>query len=769
MTLYVMVLMLVWTCSSYAQSLDGGLSSRAISTITDGTHTCNPYKLSVNSVTCSNGIATISGGGSMTWPASAGVANYSGSSSWGTSYSTQNPASNSTLETYYTVPANSYLSTMGGQSGNATSTGADVVSYGQGAAASNTTGSYVSAFGWNALTLNTTGTRNTCMGMDCLANLAGNYSYNTALGFYAGLYYTGSNFLTTPVDSTFLGAQTYALANGDTNETVVGYGTIGNGSNTVSLGNSSVTGVYTQGNLNTVATYNNLEYANNYNFFLLNSGNTTATGTQNYGLGQGSLSNLGIGSSNFCGGASACMDVTSGGYNVSIGANSNFYNQTGSSDTSLGMFSLQGAVAGNWSNMTAIGYDSNSNVCSSASADTTIGYNTQLSTCSDTNEVVIGGNGATGNGSNTTTIGNSSTTATYIPHGTLNLPNYSFPSAIGTSNQVLTSPSSGSVLTWSTPSGSMTWPGSAGIPYYNGTTWGTNLALTTTGTSGAATLSSNTLNIPQYATSMAIGNTITSASQGSVLFAGASGVLAQDNSKLYWNDTNGYLGINTSGSPAHPLDVPTVITNNSTGRIGDIELQTYGLNNSWFGENVYYNGSNFVARQTGSMGMFYFQSPEGQFRFCTSATSGSAFCNSGNGDVVLKMNADGTVALGSGGSSMPTATGSYSGSTLLVGANGHIATYMATAPVLSSCGSSPSITGSDTAFVITVGSTATGCTATFNKTWTSNPVCTVTNQSQSIVSAMTYTVSTTAVTISQAAGLSGNIIDVICLGAQDGT
>lgn len=40
------------------------------------------------------------------------------------------------------------------------------------------------------------------------------------------------------------------------------------------------------------------------------------------------------------------------------------------------------------------------------------------------------------------------------------------------------------------------------------------------------------------ASGMAIGNPVTSATQGSVLFAGASGVLAQNNSDFFWDDTN---------------------------------------------------------------------------------------------------------------------------------------------------------------------------------------------------------------------------------------
>lgn len=82
------------------------------------------------------------------------------------------------------------------------------------------------------------------------------------------------------------------------------------------------------------------------------------------------------------------------------------------------------------------------------------------------------------------------------------------------------------------------------------------LTLTTTGTSGAATLVGNTLNIPQYSGGggMAIGGSITSATAGSVLFAGTSGVLAQDNTNLFWDDANDRLGIRTS-SPNAALHV----------------------------------------------------------------------------------------------------------------------------------------------------------------------------------------------------------------------
>lgn len=87
-------------------------------------------------------------------------------------------------------------------------------------------------------------------------------------------------------------------------------------------------------------------------------------------------------------------------------------------------------------------------------------------------------------------------------------------------------------------------------------------------------------------------------------------------------------------------------------------------------------------------------------------------------------------------------------------------------PSLSSCGSTPngalSTNSSDLAGTITVGGTATGCTLTFAQPSINKPTCVLTNQSMSVTSAMSYTTSTTALTISQAVGLSGDLLDYIC-------
>lgn len=98
------------------------------------------------------------------------------------------------------------------------------------------------------------------------------------------------------------------------------------------------------------------------------------------------------------------------------------------------------------------------------------------------------------------------------------------------------------------------------------------LNLTTTGSSGPATLSNDILNVPDYSLGMGItiGTTaIASGTVGRVLFQGAGNVV-QQSSSLFWDNTNGRLGIGTS-SPAYKLDVvgnASITTELSVGILG---------------------------------------------------------------------------------------------------------------------------------------------------------------------------------------------------------
>lgn len=87
-----------------------------------------------------------------------------------------------------------------------------------------------------------------------------------------------------------------------------------------------------------------------------------------------------------------------------------------------------------------------------------------------------------------------------------------------------------------------------------------------------------------------------------------------------------------------------------------------------------------------------------------------------------------------------------------------------TPPTLSTCGTNPTVTGNNNWGTVTTGAGASACTVTFaNSGFPTFASCVVTNQSMSVVNAMTYTVSATAFTVSQT-GLGGSIINYRCDG-----
>ncbi|MCX6013507.1 MAG: hypothetical protein NTV30_08905 [Chloroflexi bacterium] len=131
---------------------------------------------------------------------------------------------------------------------------------------SNTTGYYNSAVGNDSLYYNTTGYSNSAMGINALYNTTTGYSnsamgyfslnsnttgyQNTAMGYLSGRYITdGATGNATSNNSVYLGYDTRALANGDTNEIVIGSTAIGLGSNSVVLGNDSILNTLLKGNI----------------------------------------------------------------------------------------------------------------------------------------------------------------------------------------------------------------------------------------------------------------------------------------------------------------------------------------------------------------------------------------------------------------------------------------------------------------------------------------------------------------------------------------
>ena len=113
------------------------------------------------------------------------------------------------------------------------------------------------ATGYNALNSLTEGGGNVAIGRQVLSKLTTG-SKNVGIGRQAGIQIVGAsvggNSLTTGIQNTYIGAETVPSANDVSNETVIGYGTTGSGTNSVTIGNSSVTLVAVPGNLTGTST-----------------------------------------------------------------------------------------------------------------------------------------------------------------------------------------------------------------------------------------------------------------------------------------------------------------------------------------------------------------------------------------------------------------------------------------------------------------------------------------------------------------------------------
>jgi hypothetical protein len=167
------------------------------------------------------------------------------------------------------------------------SRGTSNTTFGDGALRNNNISTYENtAVGVSALITNTLGTQNTAIGDKALySNIDGNTNTaiggsslyastgnsNTALGYYsfgnlssgnsniaigvnAGRNIQPVGILTAATNSIFIGTDTGAQQNGQTNQIVIGHGATGNGSNTVTLGNNDVVTTYLKGNVQTNGT-----------------------------------------------------------------------------------------------------------------------------------------------------------------------------------------------------------------------------------------------------------------------------------------------------------------------------------------------------------------------------------------------------------------------------------------------------------------------------------------------------------------------------------
>jgi hypothetical protein len=162
-------------------------------------------------------------------------------------------------------------------------TGYTNTSVGQFSMWKNTTGYLNSAFGQGSLADNTTGYANSAFGYDSLGHITTGRE-NVAIGFWSGYFINSGGDNTTSEYSVYLGADTRASANGNTNEIVIGFGGRGQGSNSAIIGNANITKTILRGNvgINTVvpSIYSKLSVAGAISF---NNNTDSAVSDNNYG------------------------------------------------------------------------------------------------------------------------------------------------------------------------------------------------------------------------------------------------------------------------------------------------------------------------------------------------------------------------------------------------------------------------------------------------------------------------------------------------------
>lgn len=235
-------------------------------------------------------------------------------------------------------------------------------------------------FGYSSLLSNTTGFQNTSIGHGSLySNVVGND--NVSIG-YSSLYFNTSGYSNTSVGSLTLQSNTSGNHN-----VAIGYESLqlnSTGSNNTSIG-SFTSQLNTTGSWNTTLGY-------------VSSGNNK-TGNSNVTIGYGAL-----------------YSATQSSFNTAVG-NATLWVSQGSYNTTLGYNSLGQIITGNYN--IGIGVNAGTLMSGTTSHATQsdnsifIGYDTRPQTSLQTNQIVIG-HSATGNGSNSVTLGNDNITKTIL-------------------------------------------------------------------------------------------------------------------------------------------------------------------------------------------------------------------------------------------------------------------------------------------------------------------------------------------------------------------
>jgi len=460
-----------------------------------------------------NGLTIGEGGGSVAKNTAIGLSAMSATATGAENTAVGNLALTALTSGIYNVA-------VGSESAMATTLGRDNVAVGYQTLKAATNAEFNTAVGnyaLAALNSTTTNDRNTAVGVGTLFSLtAGQYnttlgqgslysvitgSNNVSIGRQAGYESSISSLVTTANNSVFIGANTKPAAVTSSNEIIIGYGAIGAGDNTTTIGNSSITNAKIFGALNVPST---------------TTSTSNTTGALTVGGGAGIVGNVNIGGTLGVTGATTLAST--------LGV--------------TGATSLTTLIASGNATLTTVNAGATTLASASITGNTTVGGTlgvtgaTSLTTVTTTGATTI---------SNTTNSTSTSTGALIVRGG------------VGIANDVKIggtieidggSPGAGKVLT-SDATGIASWQNSGGTVV--------TMSATGTATSTAryiiftGSTASQTITIPSAVT-LGAGRelNIKNVASVSVTIASDGGKLIQDNSTL--NATSAALGIEPSNN-----------------------------------------------------------------------------------------------------------------------------------------------------------------------------------------------------------------------------
>lgn len=394
----------------------GALSTDIAFRVRNSADTINLFEVQGNGVVFSRG-----GGNIATNTAFGENALQSNSGGQNTAFGRNALRDNNTGGSNVAVGRNALLTNIAG--GSNTAIGLSTLS-------SNVLGSNNTAVGASSLTANT-GIQNTAIGANAFLNKVGGDN-NIAIGFNAGCFLFPSGNLTEPLDSIFIGVDSRAPGNNQSNQIVIGNNARGLGSNTTVIGNTSTALFRPHGNvaigadtagatLDVRSQFTSVGYlpfrvrnfANNQDIIrtFYNS-----NGDADVFLGQGA-GNVTTGVENTFIGIGTGLANSSGQRNIGVGAYSLLANTTGQLNVSVGYFAL-GRIAGASNFNTALGNQAGTLISTGGNNTTSnssvfIGSDARPLANGQSNQIVIGAN-ARGLGDNTAVIGTTSTTITKV-------------------------------------------------------------------------------------------------------------------------------------------------------------------------------------------------------------------------------------------------------------------------------------------------------------------------------------------------------------------